>query len=373
MIYILPLILILIFAIYNEYINNKSVKSKKPIFYCFLLYLIGTMAMRYRVGMDTMNYMNYYDSIEPLGSVPFKFYFEQFEPLSYLLRGTARYFSDEFVVYQFLHVVLLNTLIARFILKNTQYILFALFFYFLTSALYFNTEILRESLAVAVFINSYKYIEEKKWLKYYICVLISIGFHTSATFLLIVPLFYKLKFNKVFWVVLVLFVVLLILFQEKLNLIALYFGDTASGKISGYLSSDTTNLNGKIAAFLRFSLFPILFSYLYKIRQQQFKYANLIVLYVFVGIGSVINYVIFSRIGNYFMFFYIILLAEILPTLKLAKYKYVAICTMIMYCSIVSYAQYIANNIYIRWYPYHSVITKDTDAAREQFWNNARY
>lgn len=373
MIYILPLILLLIFAIYREYSNNYAVNRNKPIFYMFLSYLMIIMAFRYRVGIDTLNYMVGYESVEEFGRTSFKEIFEQFEPLNVLLRSLAKSISDDFVVYQIFHVFILNVLIARFIIKHTRHILFALFFYFLLMALYFNTEILRESLAVAVFINAYDYIKQKKWLKYYLCVLIAIGFHTSALITLFIPLVKNFKFNKLFWVILIIFVSILYVFQADLGLLALYLDPDAGEKLEKYLSADRFNINWIIVHSIKNIILPSFIIYIYKKRKKTIEYENMLALYIIIGFGAIFLQIIFSRITNYFVFYYIILLADILPNLRVSKYRLISIFSVSLFCLYIYYTEYFIPNTngilrYSRWYPYHSIITKKTDADRESLW-----
>lgn len=262
MIYLLPLVLLLAFAVYDEYLHDRGVAWKKPIFYTFLLFLVVIMSVRYRVGIDTLNYMETYWQVEPLNEISLRIIFEQYEPLNYLLKSFAKLFSEDFVIYQTFHVVILNVLIARFILKNTKHILFALFFYFILSALYFNTEILRESLSVAVFINAYGYIKEKKWVQYYLCALIAFGFHTSGLITFIIPFIPKIRINWMFWILLILFIIFLNLFHDQLSIISFFLAQTAQTKIDVYLSNDGLNFFGLASSLIRNFLFPFLFIFL---------------------------------------------------------------------------------------------------------------
>lgn len=333
------------------------------------------MALRYRVGIDTLNYMEGYQWVKPIDKTSFAEIFAQFEPLNVLLRSLAKGISDDFVIYQIFHVVLLNALIARFILKHTKNILFALFFYFLLAALYFNTEILRESLAVAVFINAYDYMKQNKWLKYYACIVVAIGFHTSAIITLLMPLSNMLRLNKLFWICSIVFVLVLIQFQNQLEFIALYLDATAGEKLTRYLNSDRLNINWIISQLISTVFFPLSFLYILKKRKISLEYENMVGLYIVMGLGIIPLQIIFSRFTNYFVFFYILLLAEVLPQIKLNRFKIVQLMlvnSLIIWILGMDYFKQVNSLNQVRrlsrWYPYHSIIEKEKDPTREQSW-----
>ena len=95
--------------------------------------------------------------------------------------------GDDFVYFQLLHIIILNSCLFYFISKSTEYRFSALFFCFIYYYLYFSTEILRESLAIFVFVLNYKNYEEGNWFKYYCGVCIAILFHISAVILIVFP------------------------------------------------------------------------------------------------------------------------------------------------------------------------------------------
>ena len=73
------------------------------------------------------------------------------------------------------------------------------FFYILSYLLLWNNaslNIIRQSIAMIILLLSYKYLEEKKPLKYYVAVAIAFMFHKSSIIALINPLIYRLTDNK---------------------------------------------------------------------------------------------------------------------------------------------------------------------------------
>ena len=377
MIYLLPLLILLFVAIYREYINDYSVKSNRPIFFIFLSYLVVLMAFRYRIGIDTLTYMDKYQYVESIGNTTLSAIFSEYEPLNGLLRSITKSFSDDFLLFQIVHVVLLNTLLARFILRHTDKILLGLFFYFLLAGIYFNTEILRESLAVAVFLNAYDFLLKKKWIQYYLCAFIALGFHTSALITFIIPFIRHFKANKFFILVLIGFAISLMVFAPQLQLIALYLSPEAASKVLFYLDTFNFdfNFNRYLVGLSRDIILPFILLHLYKKKVGENKYEGIICLSILFSVGSMLFPVLFGRLTNYFLFYYIILLAEASKLNKAAfqhKFVYLAgICGVFMVTMFMDYMRKNEDNKndkLIRYYPYSSVITKEKYPPRESLW-----
>ena len=375
MIYLIPLFILLIFAINCEYNVTPDPSRNKPIVYVFLSYIGVLMAFRYRLSLDTINYMEVYHLVKPLNKLSFVEVFEQYEPLNIFLKSLAKNISDEFYVYQIFHSIILNILISRFIVKNTKYVLFALFFYFLLTALYFNAAIMRESLAIAVFINAYSYIEKKKWLRYYLCCFIALGFHTSALITFIIPLFRNLKFNWFYCLGLIVFVGAIGYFQNQLTFVAEYLDPEARRKLLGYLTGDRFNIYWIIVQLINKAAFPFLFFILYKNIKRSFKYESMILVNIAMGIGSIFLQIIFQRLANYFIMFYILMLAELLPLYKVSKNRVVLMYVMCFFVFTIFYLYYFKSvdsskmkdiPQYSSFYPYHSILFKEIDPVRER-------
>lgn len=375
MIYLIPLILLFLIAYHREYSRGYTTETNIPIFVAFMLYLVILMGLRYRVGLDTLNYMGSYDSVMRFRNTNLKFIFDQLEPLNYLIKSIAKNFSDDFVVYQAFHVVLLNILIGRFIIRNCEYILFALFFYFLFAGLYFNSEILRESVAVAIFLNAYEYIQRRSWVKYYLCATIALGFHTSALIIFVIPFLSRLRLNTFFFVFLGIFTLLIIRFQDELQLLVVYLDPEVSKKVMIYLEKEGLSVIGLSVALMRMSIIPIMILNLYK-REYIIDFEYMIAIYILMGVGAIFIPTIFSRFSNYFIFFFIILLANSIVDLKETRYRGLTLIIVFIF-SLSSFVSSYFSDVgdgkhrrYIRWYPYHSVISKDKDKIREDFHMN---
>lgn len=200
MIYFVALLFCIICVAIFDFHSYKNGKWLCYVILCSILICIS--GFRYKVGGDTIRYMEDFNHIHLLSGLKMKDILDQgMMPLCYLFFSTCRTLWDSFFFMQFVHACIINIIVFTFIKRNTPYVFSAVLIYLIWSFLEFNTEIIRESLAVCAFLCGLKYLQQKKWLRYYLFCVIALGFHISAIVTFIIPLFYFLKYN---WKLLVL-------------------------------------------------------------------------------------------------------------------------------------------------------------------------
>jgi hypothetical protein len=247
MIYILIFLFLLLSSLIFDF---RKVKIKDDGFYnLWLLILILFSGLRWKVGGDNITYHYGFESTPPLEGLA-KYVARSsytWEPLFTLSLSLVKTFTKEFWVFQIIHAIFINTVIFRFIKKNCEYKYFALLLYFFVYFVYFNMEILRESIAVAIFLIMYPLLEKKNFKKYYLLNLIAILFHYSSIILLVFPLLHKIKFNTKSVILLISIVSLLsvifLFVPEAIQ--AFMFTDALSEKFTFY-SGISANINGII-------------------------------------------------------------------------------------------------------------------------------
>lgn len=335
------------------------------------------MAFRYRVGVDTLNYIDLFSRIPLLSEIEASDFFSAYEPLYFLICASAKSIYNDFTTVQIIHVVLINILITRFIFKNTDYILTALFFYLLFFSLYFNTEIIRESIAVTIFINAYQFIKDKKYIPYYLCIILAMGFHTSASICLLIPLVRSLKFNLLFLFIAIAFTLSVNAFHEvTLGYIETYMPGLAADKVGRYMNFGILSLKQVCVTVLNYMLFPALLLIILKCRKIEFRYENLICLGILAGLGTMFFTIIFSRFANYFVLFNIILMTQVIAETRFHRISVVSLGLVFCYSVFIMKINYFTDpglsipaQKYLIWYPYHSVFDKTIEPRRELFRN----
>lgn len=194
MVYFIPIILAILFA--NIYDFRKGTQGRMFCFALLCLILICIAGFRYRVGGDTIRYMDNFNSYNVLGQLKASdFDREGVMPLSILFVSLCKTISTDFYVLQFIHAIIVNVIIFSFIYKHTRFIFSTVLFYMVWSYLEFNTEIIKESLAICTILLGIDNLLSKKYIRYYLFCIVALGFHLSAIIAFLFPLFNKLKFN----------------------------------------------------------------------------------------------------------------------------------------------------------------------------------
>lgn len=192
MIYLVALSLILI-PFFRFDILKKS-GNEKLWYYICLSALTLIAGLRYRVGGDTLGYMVEFETYPDIAGI-FKFDFgaAYFMPLWYVYNSIFKSLGDSFYVFQIVQAFLVNAAFFRFFKRYSKHFFAVLLVYFVGYYLFYNTEILRSALCVALFLEAYPFLEKKKYHWYFLLSLVAVGFHISAVFIFIVPFFRFIK------------------------------------------------------------------------------------------------------------------------------------------------------------------------------------
>lgn len=378
MIYIIILILIIFCVVHFDLLKMKNGYS---IFYYFIFFiLIATTALRYKVGGDTQNYYKYFETFPKYEDIDLDFILNSYwNPLWVLLNSLVKSISDDFYVLQLIHSLIINLVLIKLINKYCKFKFIAILIYYIVFYLYFNMEILRESISISIFIISIQYLKDNKFLKYYFCVIIAILFHTSATILILLPFIKLLKFNK--WGILISSLITLTIFIFQHNIASILIEGRNNQKYDTY-SSIVSNYNGIIFNSIYYIIFPgiILKYYLVKNKIHLFNYLYLS--YFMVAL-IVIFIPGFSRFINYFTPFMLVIFVKTLENITTDKFfKELSFITifillvMIFIPKVLYYkadtSKYYPNTIKFNlWYPYSSIFNEEDYPYRDIIFNGS--
>lgn len=351
------------------------------ILFVFVVLISG---LRYRVGIDTLNYMEVYNSLPSIRNISNIFDSENnltMRPLFLLLVVMAKLFSNEFYVCQLLHAIILNTIIFVFLYKESKHPFFCVAMYLFVYFFYFNMEIMRESLAVGVFLLARNVLYQRQWIKYCVYVFIASLFHYSAFFMVIYPFILRLKLNKKFIYILLGSLWLFILLKPVINTF-LYAVDSTLlvKKIMNYMdySDSVSSVKTFLVQLLKYSVLPFIVLFLYKKHSKiPFKYESLVLFHILIGIGVVFYQVIFSRFTNYTQPFCVLLYAEftymVYKTFLIKNVFCVAASILIFVAILWDYNIHpvLGARRYNQWIPYYSIFNPQRDNIRESIWFKA--
>ena len=112
--------------------DGKSNMTKLVPYMILLIFVILISGLRYRVGIDTLNYMEVYNSLPSANNISDIFDSEgnySMRPLFLLLVVISKLFSNDFWVCQLLHAIILNSCVFYFLYKESKYPFFCVAMY----------------------------------------------------------------------------------------------------------------------------------------------------------------------------------------------------------------------------------------------------
>lgn len=375
MVYLILSILLLILII--SYDLNIAKSGRNFWYWIVFICFAAISGLRYKVGGDSFEYFRSFNNEIPILSKLNVIHFQtiRYEPFWIILNSTCKTIIDDFVFFQIVHAIFINLVIFKFIKKNTNYLFTTVLIYWLFFYLYFNMEVLRESLAISFFLLAYPYMSEKKWYKFYLLIFCAIMFHTSAFFLCFLPIFRESKLNKLAIMKIgILVTTIIVLLAIIPNLLP---NSEMQSRIASY-QMFTPSLLGFIFYLLVFFGGPY-FIYVQYTRYTTPIFPDIVVVYF--AIATIVSYLTgFSRLINYFMPFLSVYFVNYLFLIyKLRRYRKVRamLITVIFILALVPKCLYYFKDTsdlvpdthnYNRWFPYTSIFDKKEYKKREQLY-----
>lgn len=224
MIYFISFVLILFIVGFSEgrfeFLNDSILLNKLTIrvgmiISFVILFLIA--ALRKDVGIDYGVYSNLQFPSTLAGN------YETVEPLSTLIILLGDFLGGYQVIFALFHLIILSLVITS-IYQNTPNKTLALFFLFFTGYYNASLNLMRQSISIAIFLFSLKFIEERKLFKFLVCMIFAFLFHKTA--IMYVPLYflYVLPFTKKYLsIVLILGLSSIFLVEPVLRLVTTVF------------------------------------------------------------------------------------------------------------------------------------------------------
>ena len=369
----------------------------------FFVILVIIAGLRYRIGTDSIVYEGSYENTPKLWELAsFKFDSIRFEPGFIFFESITRSISDEFMVFQFFHAIILNIVIFFFIKNNTNHRFIALSFYFLVLYLNLNMQVLREALAVSCFLLAWPFFRDGKWWLYYLLIALACTFHTSAFFLLILPVFCLPGVRELFVIgkrtIIIGIAILAVgffiqsIFTEVFSVLALT--ERMIDRVHTYANSDYAinrlNIVGVIITMMQYCLYPAVALYFIskehakktkttkeKKEKRNFdRWELLTILGIYFVIFSIPIF-IFGRYFNYFGLFCLITVAKWAFTKLRFKKKIVVLNVGTWLLIFVPY--YLLNfntymvsanksgtlKAYMIYYPYNTRLNPERNSDRE--------
>lgn len=389
-------ILILILILYGVYsFDIRQLNDRHDRYYYFLLIiLILISGLGYRMGGDCIGYMREYPqyllgdgfSWGALNAYPGR------QPGWVLLCKICRSITENFWLLKMTQAILYNSMVFYGLKRLTPHRFTAVLFYFIL--IYFDTnfQILRQAIAMGFFLVAVTCLMKEKWLKYYILIFVAIAFHESAVICLLFPVIKFIRINRTSLIVISLLFVSIIAFIGPMLelLLTNYIPEVFRDKLLFYAQEIETG--GTFSFYLNVVLsfvIPLIYVYL---RRNLVSNDIIGKGALFYGLLYTVNlyFPIFYRLSYYFIFFFYLLYIDLFYQVsfygirfyrslkkdgckkKLRNAKYIYSFLIICFLLIKSrfyFSSYGETGMphWVQYYPYTSVIFKETDSTREQF------
>lgn len=312
--YIFLLLLFLGLAYFYDIKRNTRGYNTWVNICCFLLILLA--GLRNHVGGDTFNYIYNFEQCPKLQELSIKqlSMSEISQPLWFLINSVLKTCCDDFIIVQLFHATIVNVLIFRFLKLTTNKVFVALLFVYCIAWWNFNFEIMRESLCVAIYLNSLFELKNKSVLRYILINIPSFLIHYFSFVIIILTLLIYFLDNKKTMIVLGCVAFIALLYEDTFSNLAMKMAIITSGDLSerweSYLYGDiygVTSLNFfGIAIKIILLLQPVIMLLFYAKRTSRNSLElKLLMMYLLFFVTTAI-FPIFSRFSNYLLVVFIV-------------------------------------------------------------------
>lgn len=397
MVYFIAIATIL-FGIYRYDYCGKN--AGRLLYWCITCaFLICIAGLRYRLGQDTFTYIYDYAAINPVSRLQaIDFSKTRFAPGYVVLTSVFKEFTDEFTYFQFFQALLVNTVFFYFFYKHCRHIFFAALVYFFYLYFLMSFQQMREAFAVCIFLLSWSFFRDGRWLPWYIASLLAFMFHISAFIMFFLPLICLPGIRQLFvfggrtWLVAIgvaLFgVAVQAIFFQYVELIA--FSASMMERVKKYehhmLGSSILNFNGVLGSLVQYIIYPLLALFFIQKRKRKEgenvmlfnRFDAMVLMSVYVAIFS-ISVSIVARLNNYFFPFAIIALSDWIFGYFVVYGKKVRLRALYWILIFLPMFAFHISGTYFRdinksgslksymvYYPYSSILDRDMDAKTEK-------
>ena len=234
------------------------------------------------------------------------------EPGFTLLASFCKTIVNNYIVFQFVCTSLNLFLITRFFRRYTTNLSLCLMLFLTMGGLGFSIDLMRNSLAIFIWLNGIQYIEERKIIPYLAICLIAATFHVSAV--AYIPMYFILHRNFNTYIVTIVFIaanIICIFHIPILKSIVVFCANitsrTAAQYIDAYMTMDSNNASVFGIGYLE-RLFTGMMVLCYKEKLCNLRKSNIfvnsILIYLFINLFLSEFRTISIRCSNLFIFAY---------------------------------------------------------------------
>lgn len=322
-------------------IGLSKIPNKNYIIFA-ILFLFS--ALRFDVGYD---YGAYYKVITDLNSINYE-RFGIFDRLIIDLSRELNFYQFYFIFTSFIIIYLISKTVNNY---SDNYLFSMLIFLAIPIFYLMSLTIIRQYIAISIVFFSLKYIVDRNFFKYFILITIASIFHTTALVTLPMYFLYRVKFTKIFSLIIIFLSIFISPFLSKILILYFpyysnYFNNASHGKSLLY--------------FLFFILIFIFMHYKYIKDYRTSFYFNVYT----IGISLYIMFIQLGDVGIRISYYYLIFLIFLIPSiLKIYKDKqaYFIMITLTLFIYIFNFYLFEKNNYKNAYIPYNIFLNVDEE------------
>lgn len=385
MIYIVTVLVIFLGIIVFDLNDTKNGRDMYYLLVC--LWLIIMSSIQYRMGADIPAYMGEYEQYSKNLSWSYLDSYASRRPGWVLLNVVCNFFSKDFVLLKTVLSVFVHGIIFLFFKKYTKYIFTSVLIYFLVLYLQLSFNVLRASVAIALFLFAFKFIIEKKWVPYLIVTVVALMFHESALVFFVLPFFARINVkpqNIRLYIFLVVGVTLITFFLPNLSgqfasLVSLVGNSVLSDRVGTYVDGDMYTefhftIFGFIENFMYVAIYLFFFWYAVKYDLIRKEFRGLYVFFLLINIFNGLFPALY-RFNQFVQPSYVIIAADVIIHMckRLRSLRVVPLIGAFIVLAFVHLHVLFIPSSYgelpiIQYYPYYTVFEGETYWPREMLW-----
>jgi len=345
------ILLLLLLAVLTIGVKENKVQKKIYLFLTFcVLFFISAFRSK-NIGNDTGAYINLYDIFGRSSSAAA--YNSGIEAGYVFLNRVLFSITDNWFILLAVISFFVLAIEMIFIYRNSNNVWLSVFLFINLRLFYFTLTGLRQSIAIAIVLISYKFVKEKRILLFILCILTASLFHTSALGMIILYPLAHFKFNKSTILIGTSIAILVFMLFERyllfiVNLLPTY---------SNYLDSKYLDAGVKLASFLEFLVIIVIFIFVIittrKNRDNLTSDVNFMLNTTFIGVlvgFLALRTIMLDRYLLYFTAFIIIFLPNAINNLQNKKLRiitiYIVLIMFMVYNLVILYFKPEWNHLY---------------------------
>lgn len=313
--------------------EKKSKKNKATILFFFIMLIILSLR-NIDCGIDLKNYKYIFDiNSQMTFNELYELYGFKGEILYHFFNKIVFMITDNFQIFLTIVAALCLIPIALFYKKESynQILTIGLFLTVAPFSMFFSG--LRQSIAMAIVVISFKFIKEKKIVKYIITIIIAFLFHQSAIFMILLYPLYHVKITKKWLIFIVPLLILIFAFKTQIFGLLITMNSNYSEKYNVITSTGAYSI---LILLILFDVYCFTFADKEKETEEFIGLRNFLLCATCIQCLASINSVI-MRINYYILLFIPILIPMVYNNSSIKYKKVTRLATSIMCVFFISY------------------------------------